>query len=142
MELCLTDYVATMSKFSGVAGLLVEFGKPYTDFALEHDLIRRGELGECYANAGRMAMDNRRLRYVEGYAVPATVAFPMMHAWLIDDDDKIIDPTWDNARAYFGVVIPRDIYSELLMRTGYWGVLDNLWLDRDAVGILREGLVP
>jgi hypothetical protein len=27
------------------------------------------------------------------------------------------------------------------MRTGYWGVLDNLWLDREAIHILREGLV-
>jgi hypothetical protein len=135
-----TEFIGMMARFTDTAKLILEFGRHYTEFAPEHTTIRRGEMGECYANAGRMAFDNPRLRYVEGYAVPATVPLPMMHAWLIDADDRIIDPTWPDGTAYFGVPIPRATYSELLMRLGYWGVLDNLWIDRDAIHTLREGL--
>lgn len=136
----LTEHVTMMSRYSAVSALLLEHGTQFTEFIPDHDNFVRGMLGECYMNAGRVAHDRHDLRYVEGYAIPGTVPLPMMHAWLIDSEDRIIDPTWADGAGYFGLVIPRHTLAEITMRTGYWGVLDNLWMDHELPDILRDGM--
>ena len=136
----LINYVTTLARFSAPAKFILEHGYFYDEMSPLHASFKRGALGDCYMNAGRAAWDNPDLRYVEGYAVPGTVAFPMMHAWLIDLDGRVIDPTWANGAAYFGVVIPSDAYSECLMRLGYWGVLDNLWMAPELLEALEKSL--
>jgi hypothetical protein len=44
-------------------------------------------------------------RYVEGVAsMEGLHPEPTLHAWVIDDKDRAIDPTWANGVEYFGVV--------------------------------------
>lgn len=136
----LINYVTALARFSAPAAFILKHGDIMDRVSARPRNFKRGALGDCYMNAGRIAWDNPDLRYVEGYAVPGTVAFPMMHAWLIDPDGRVIDPTWENGAAYFGVVIPNEAYSECLMRLGYWGVFDNLWMAPKLLEVIEKSL--
>ncbi len=62
----------------------------------------------CFKNAVRVAMVDKSLRYCEGLA---TAIIPTEHAWLLDKDGVVIDPTWCLLKEryhpdYFGIVIP------------------------------------
>jgi hypothetical protein len=65
----------------------------------------------------------------------------MSHAWLIDEKGRIIDPTWEDGAAYYGVIIPRDAMWEILARTEVWGILDNLWMNKEAFSILQDAVI-
>ena len=42
--------------------------------------------------------------YVEGYAVNRWIAMhTVAHAWCINSDNFVVDPTWDEGTDYFGV---------------------------------------
>ena len=60
----------------------------------------RGPIGDCYRNAQKWA-GLRGLRYVEGKALGI---LPVDHAWLVDEDNGVIEVTWDEPGAvYFGL---------------------------------------
>lgn len=59
-------------------------------------------LGQCYQNAYRL-MDNRSMTYCEGYAAIKGLGIPIAHAWVVDSDGFVIDPTWKDGTEYFGV---------------------------------------
>ncbi len=64
------------------------------------------ELRHCYLNLFVTAMEEN-FRYVEGYALPASHNFPMLHAWNLDAEGFVVDRTWDPpGRAYLGVIFP------------------------------------
>lgn len=98
------------------------------------DDVPQGQLGECFSNAGREV--GGAYRYVEGLAITSGGIIPVHHAWLIDDDDNVIDSTWppdleavhgdeDGPREYFGLVIPDERVFEVITRRKIWGVLDD-----------------
>ena len=76
--------------------------RPMNDFMLEYardyqigpDTFAgpRAEPQACYKNATLLAMENEALTYVEGKV--ATMGIPIDHAWCIDADGVVIDPTW------------------------------------------------
>jgi hypothetical protein len=136
----LVRYMEMIAPYAEVTKFILDNGTAMTEFSALHADFKRGELGECYSNAGRIA-NGKGLRYVEGYAVPSTVPLPMMHAWLIDEQGRIIDPTWEDGNAYYGVVIPHTTMWEILGRLKYWGIFDNLWLDKEAVSILQDAVL-
>jgi hypothetical protein len=136
----LVRHLELLAQYGEVTKFILDHGSLMTEFSPQHAEFPRGPMGECYSNAGRAA-SGTRLRYVEGYAVPSTIPFPMMHAWLIDEEGRIIDPTWESAAAYYGVVIPTATMWEILMRTEVWGIFDNLWLDKEAFGILQDAVI-
>ena len=49
------------------------------------------EIKRCYANCVRAVIRNRKLRYYEGYTT--TIGIPIEHAFLVDENDQVIDPT-------------------------------------------------
>jgi hypothetical protein len=60
----------------------------------------------CYANAQRLVGEHpRKLIYCEGLAVPARTGSPVDHAWCVSRQGWVLDPTWDDGLAYFGVPI-------------------------------------
>jgi hypothetical protein len=72
---------------------------------------------QCYQNAFNAARRDRRgrLRYVEGIAMGI---IPVHHAWCVDAQDHVIDPTWPEAargRAYFGCVFEIEDVAEARM---------------------------
>mgnify|MGYP001012730423 FL=1 len=58
----------------------------------------------CFVNAARLAATRRdELQYVEGWAWGKV---PLHHAWCVDRDGNVVDPTWEPdplLDAYFGV---------------------------------------
>lgn len=81
----------------------------------------------CFENAYKLATRRRELRYVEGIAIGI---IPIHHAWCVDADDNVIDPTWaststDVGSAYFGtpfdlVTVKRIRSRECLCVLGNW----------------------
>jgi hypothetical protein len=66
----------------------------------------------CFGNCLHLAMKGTGLRYAEGLAVPAdagAAGFPIHHAWCVDEDGRVLDPTWRTpGLVYFGVLFPFD----------------------------------
>jgi hypothetical protein len=100
--------------------------------------VKRGPMGECYANATHMALGPPRMRYVEGYAVNGDFSIPLAHAWNLDEDGLVVDPTWAAGHDYFGVEIPRQAIIETTLETGVYGVLPNLWQVDDPDRVLAQ----
>jgi len=83
------------------------------------------EANECFKNAYLAFIFNEKLRYVEGYARSAEIPLPMLHGWCIDENHKVLDPTWRDGVCYFGVVLDRDYVSLVLeARNKKCGVLE------------------
>ena len=67
-----------------------------------------GEMKACYRNAFLLALD-QDWDYVEGYATTTELGIPLMHAWCLDAEGRVVDPTWVDGDAYVGVIIPREL---------------------------------
>jgi len=78
---------------------------------------------ECYYNTYKMVSENPELKYVEGFAMSI---IPIEHAWAVDPKGYVVDPTWDDGSAYFGVVFPIVYVIRLMFSKGFVGpVIDN-----------------
>lgn len=83
----------------------------------------------CYRNAGLLALDDASLTYVEGFTT--TIGIPIEHAWCIDAEGEVIEPTLKpgGANAYFGVPFRTSFLRSELLRRMVWGIIDmNLQL--------------
>src|SRR4030042_1175197 len=75
----------------------------------------KGELGKddfgdfkmCFRNAFQLMLSREDLFYVEGYAICKSVCLPLLHAWCVDSEGKVYDPTWEDGVEYYGVVFDR-----------------------------------
>lgn len=107
----------------------------------------------CFSNAGylvkRQRKHNPALRYVEGFAMRLDFPIPIHHAWAIDRDDRVIDPTWSNPETaqYIGRVVPRaDLiamtrgYSESVFKNkiGAWRLDYMLVLCPELADVIKE----
>ena len=80
---------------------------------------------ECFDNAYRLARRSK-LRYVEGYALGV---IPLKHAWVLNDQDEVIDPTWHKLQlglgtAYYGAVIPLNLMAKARRGGSATGLFD------------------
>ena len=104
-------------------------------FYTPQPLPKRYRLGtprNCYEDAALLALDSRRLTYVEGYAMSI---FPVPHAWCVDPQGRVVDKTWaavDAAfptnrsnLAYFGLEIPDGALYAALHKNKVYGVFAN-----------------
>jgi hypothetical protein len=91
--------------------------------------VEPGTKQECYKNASLLVMSRPDLTYVEGFAKNGEVGdhFSFMHAWAVDKDNNVIDPTWDNPEKnqYFGVKYDREKYLKYLYKAEIYGVLGS-----------------
>ena len=74
--------------------------------------IRPGQAKMCYNNAFMTAAaSDGKYVYVEGYAADPNFGLPVQHAWVVDGDGSVYDPTWSEANgippgsAYVGVEV-------------------------------------
>lgn len=96
---------------------------PFTGNPSDFDLPK-GEMKECYANAGRIAIMDDRFIYVEGFA---TSMIPTGHAWLLDTlSGLILDTTWDDGQSYFGIPIKTSYLRRHCVEMKYWGMYDGI----------------
>jgi hypothetical protein len=93
-------------------------------------LTQLGPRRKCYMNAYRLSMQYANLRYVEGVATTTDLNLPMEHAWCVDDDGNVYDPTWDNGADYFGMAIKMDSLVECMRKTGVYGFFNDLYAHR------------
>jgi hypothetical protein len=128
--------------------LILKHGRAFEQGARPGKL-RLGRLGQCYLNAGTIAIRHASLyRYCEGYAtrnVPEAMGLPVLHGWLVDKEDRAIDVTWpEQGNQYYGVTFTEKELIEGVMEARYWGLFDNcgvgsrILLAREAVAKERD----
>ena len=105
-------------------------------FVIEHGVYFQGtplpdycekmEAKECFYNCTILS-SSTGLTYVEGFVVRKDINFPIHHAWCIDDDGTVIDPTLDDPEncEYFGIPLHPDFVLEQVEISGMAGILDN-----------------
>jgi hypothetical protein len=104
----------------------------------------------CFRNAFRLARRRKDLRYAEGFAWCVT---PHAHAWCIDPQDRVIDPTWEyplcpmdcecqKAPDYFGIVLNLDAVRCFRRLTQNNSVLFSWGLRPEFEQILSGQLLP
>jgi len=70
----------------------------------------------CFYNAGQLVRRRRNLRYCEGFITHDGLPLTIHHAWVIDDEDGVIDPTVEAPETweYMGVAFSADEYRAAL----------------------------
>lgn len=135
--------LTTKPPFSCFEAFVLAYGRSFESKPYPKSLNKyRGEDEHaCFKNAWWLVLESDgKYRYVEGYAAPGTslvqlgdAVYPnaILHGWVIDRYDRVIDPTWpEKGGVYFGVVFDFDY----LMRTSVRGrehtcLIGNQWDD-------------
>jgi hypothetical protein len=90
-----------------------------------------GRPRECFRNAATLALRKPDIyMYVEGYAVNRWIAMhTVAHAWCINSDNFVVDPTWDEGTEYFGVPFRHDYLRRVLKARRDYVLIDNPEMD-------------
>jgi len=67
-------------------------------------------------------MADSSLTYVEGYACTEHLTLAIQHAWLVDAEGIVRDPTWTHGLNYLGMGVTTAAVKRLARETGRWGV--------------------
>lgn len=103
-------------------GFVLKYGREFTN--ITHGQVRMGKKQRCYQNAFDLANCNKKYMYCEGYAI-SSVGIPLMHAWCIDKDNGVYDPTWDDGVEYYGVPFRTAYVLAQILRKKTYGVIDD-----------------
>lgn len=100
--------------------------------------IPRGTPRECFYNASILAVIHDEFRYCEGFAMHEGL-MPVLHAWAITTDGRVIDNTFDAPEncAYLGITYDSKKYLAYIHRKKTYGVLGGKY--KDAEKVLRRG---
>lgn len=83
----------------------------------------------CYYNAQMLALDNKELKYYEGWAVSEAIGFPLDHGFNVAEG-RVVDISWPDGVEYFGILIPPDFIREEMLRTEIAGTILFRWWER------------
>lgn len=90
--------------------------------------VEMGAPQQCFKNAAVLAMvQSDEYIYCEGYAVGFML--PVEHAWLIDKEGFVVDPTWKDGTDYFGIAFKLSYLTKALMKQKEYGLI-NAWRDK------------
>jgi hypothetical protein len=110
-------------------------GRTFEKYMPLPDWVKPGTPKECYRNSFvAVSRSPRRLVYCEGLALPEDRLSPLEHAWVMTDDEVVIDPTWhdlwpDRKVEYWGIPFKWPFVRDTVFRTATYGVVDN-WEER------------
>jgi hypothetical protein len=80
----------------------------------------------CYSNAIQLACQSpRRFVYVEGQGVPKLAGFPVEHAWVLDREGRVYDPTWRDGLAYFGIPFRLGFVLKSIRKSRECSIIEN-----------------
>lgn len=114
----LKELIGEREEYMGVAAFLLKHGKEYTATPASFK-GRRMKAKACYRNALLKVVKDPSLTYVEGYITCFDI--PIVHAWCIDKEGNVIDPTLDGKHIgmdYFGVPFKGKYVASLMMERG------------------------
>lgn len=105
--------------------------------------IRKRKDRECYNNSVEVSVQYD-LTYVEGIAYrPGLI--PVEHAWCVDADDNVIDPTWSKpGSAYIGVPMDTEAVWARVVEQKYYGIFASDWVNdfrclKEGIETLKKG---
>jgi len=115
--------------YSGAEEFVLKEGRPFKADLKKLNRFGTGQMKQCYKNAFDLTMENSDLIYVEGFA---TTVIPVMHAWVVDQDGVIADPTWKveerlkdyEPSGYYGVMFSHQQCIDIMFKSGQYGMLD------------------
>jgi hypothetical protein len=116
-------------KFKNGYDVVLKQGKFFTPSAFPRPKgIKKGADKECYTNAGRLALDHGEYTYVEGFALASNLGgLPFAHAWCVDQQGNVIDPTWETSgTSYYGVPFSTNFLRETILKTKHWGLIPEM----------------
>ena len=78
-----------------------------------------------FRQAGLIALLVHRWTYAEGFACRPG-SFPVPHAWLVDAEGELADPSWRSTKGteYFGVPVKPEFLGRQLLTQDYYRLLD------------------
>lgn len=89
-------------KNPSLEAFVLRHGTEFTPAPLDRH-TSRGAPRRARLNALELCSGRKGLRYCEGYALRI---IPILHAWCVDENGVVVDPTLDDAAtAYFGLPI-------------------------------------
>ncbi|MBD2629653.1 hypothetical protein [Trichormus variabilis] len=126
--------------YKSVDSLVLAYGQPFTK---QIKSPFKGEPKSCFKNCYQALYDFSKLNYCEGFAI-SNLGIPIIHAWLVNDNLEVIDPTWTGDRfqncAYFGIVFTEDFVLEMTEKTEKYGILESDYLM--DYQLQRQGFPP
>ena len=124
-----------------VTTFMLKYGRDYSISAHTY-LGPREETSACFMNATHRAVWDSRLTYVEGYITCHGV--PIQHAWLVDAEGFVIDPTLENDDGrianYYGVPFITEYVKRACKANNVYGVLDYFYAGKTAPKLYELGL--
>lgn len=88
-------------KYSSFEELVLDCGREMTKIS---EFNEKGLPKSCYWNCYQLASKLPLFTYCEGYALSNYIELPIAHAWLLNADGEVIDPTWEKEAAeYYGI---------------------------------------
>ncbi|MEW5860063.1 MAG: hypothetical protein AB1861_22190 [Cyanobacteriota bacterium] len=106
----------------------------------------RGKRKACFENCFRRMLEYPNLIYCEGFSVGESANILIPHAWLVDEQGRLIDPTWTSreveSSTYFGIAFDCEFVMEVAANAKYYGVLDLENERANNYPIMRNGFPP
>lgn len=147
----LTNYLAQIAnnigkrpgwKYSCFEELILNRGSLFDKMNDRDPLSCSGQKGLCYYNCLQAINSHyARYSYCEGFAVNRELNFVYYHAWLCDRLGAVVDPTWDDGSAYYGIIFDNswvlDLISSRSHRHSFFGVIESNYLDE--INFLQSG---
>ena len=120
------DILDTTGNGKWLSSFLGEHGRWYTPPERPRPKgLRKMRDRRCYGNAFEL-MVNAGCTYVEGWAANF-MGIPVHHAWVVDREGNMIDPTWAKVGlAYYGVPFSNDFVFDSIAKGMTYGVLDKV----------------
>jgi hypothetical protein len=120
----------TVGSYKSVAEFLLKHGCRFAPSPYPGHLPPPGRLKECYHNAGILAV-TEGLAYCEGYAAAKNLTTPVAHAWCLDLEGNVVEPTWPDgfARDYFGVAFKVAYVKQCAANREEFGILETDYLE-------------
>jgi len=132
----LLNYLEAIAKMQGNQQIgkayykwVLEAGKLFTekDDPKKFNKFFEKRFKGCYYNAQMMAIDNKELKYYEGWGITEAIGIPFDHGFNAARG-KVIDISWKDGIEYFGIEIPKDFIMNEMVETRIAGtILFQYW---------------
>lgn len=105
-----------------VFSIVANYGKTFIP-EIRPEWLDLQEPKQCFKNSLNLSLITG-LTYCEGFIYRV---MPIHHAWCIDDEGKVYDPTIKDQHniPYFGIPFEQDFAFRVAQESGMYGILDN-----------------